>query len=87
MALTDWSKSHILFALRRLRERLWARPLVMCVLSIGAVFCATLADRFAPAEFLPRIQADSLESLLTIQASSMMVIATFAASSRQMRLP
>ena len=81
MALTDWSKSHILFALRRLRERLWARPLVMCVLSIGAVFCATLADRFAPAEFLPRIQADSLESLLTIQASSMMVIATFAVAS------
>ncbi len=81
MALTDWSKNHLAFVLRRLRERLWARPLVMCVLSIGAVFCAALADRFAPATFLPRIRADSLESLLTIQASSMMVIATFAVAS------
>ena len=79
--LTDWSKSHVLFALRRLRERLWARPLVMCLLSIAAVFNAAWADRFAPAVFLPRSTPDSLNGLFTIRASSMIVIATFAVAS------
>ncbi len=81
MPLTDWSRSQVLFLLRRLRERLWARPLAMCILSIGAVFCATLTDRLPPSVKLPRIASHALESLLTIQASSMLVIATFAVAS------
>ena len=81
MHLTDWSKSQVLFLLRRLRQRLWARPLAMCLLSIGAVFCAALADRLPPSVKLPRIASHALESLLTIQASSMLVIATFAVAS------
>ncbi len=81
MQLTDWSKSQVLFMMRRLRERLWARPLAMCLLSIGAVFCAALADRLPPSVKLPLIAAHALESLLTIQASSMLVIATFAVAS------
>lgn len=81
MQLTDWSQSNVLFALRRLRERLWTRPLAMCLLSIAAVACASLADQLSPDVFLPRIATGSLESLLTIQASSMMVIATFAVAS------
>jgi uncharacterized membrane protein len=81
MQLTDWSRSNVLFALRRLRERLWARPLAMCLLSIVAVFCASLADQLSPTVFIPPIAPGSLQSLLTIQASSMMVIATFAVAS------
>ena len=81
MHLTDWSHSHVLFVLRRVRERLWARPLAVCLLSVGAVFCAALADRLPPTVLMPRIGQGALESLLTIQASSMLVIATFAVAS------
>lgn len=81
MSLTDWSQSNVLFVLRRLRERLWARPLAMCMVSIAAVFSASLADRLPQDIKLPRIATGSLEDLLTIQASSMLVIATFAVAS------
>lgn len=81
MHLTDWSQSHVLFVLRRLRERLWAPPLAGCLVSIAAVFSASLADRLPANVRLPRIAHGSLETLLTIQASSMLVIATFAVAS------
>lgn len=69
------------FLLQRLRERLWARPLAVCLLSIGMAFGAHLADGLDIDGLLPLIAGDALESLLTIQASSMMVIATFAVAS------
>ncbi|MEO7937991.1 MAG: DUF2254 domain-containing protein [Burkholderiaceae bacterium] len=81
MQLTSWSKSHLLFMLRRVRERLWARPLAVCVVSVAAVFLAGLADSLPASLKVPRIGQDALESLLTIQASSMLVIATFAVAS------
>ena len=65
----------------RLRERLWAKPLAMGLLSAWAAISATFADDTDLAQYLPRIAVDSLESLLTIQASTMMVIATFAVAS------
>ncbi len=81
MLLSDWSRSHVLIWLRQLRERLWARPLAVCVVSVGAAFWAGLADRLPPTVPVPKIGQDGLESLLTIQASSMLVIATFAVAS------
>ncbi len=69
----------LLFLARRLRERLWVRPLAMCLLSIAAVFLAKSADgvlRGAPA-----ITPESVEALLSIMAASMLVIATFAVAS------
>lgn len=81
MHLTDWSKSNVLFLLRRVRERLWARPLAVCLVSIAAVFFASLADRLPPSVPMPRIGQDGLESLLTIQASSMLAVATFTVAS------
>ncbi|MFD2110387.1 DUF2254 domain-containing protein [Thiorhodococcus fuscus] len=65
----------------RLRERLWVKPLVICLLSIANVFVAKLADDTDLAQFVPAISADSIESLLSIMASSMLVIATFAVGS------
>jgi len=68
------------FLLNRLRERLWVRPLAMCVLSIGALFVAGLFDE-VEIPWLPEVTRDSVESLLSIMAASMLVIATFAVGS------
>lgn len=69
------------FAFSRIKERLWVKPLVLCVLSIGGTFIAKLADDLGLASVVPQIKVDSVESLLSIMASSMLVIATFAVGS------
>ncbi len=69
------------FLAKRIRERLWVKPLALCLLSIGGVFLAKLADGAGFAEILPDISIDSVEALLSVMASSMLVIATFAVGS------
>ncbi|MCW4148184.1 DUF2254 domain-containing protein [Halomonas sp. 18H] len=69
------------FAFSRISERLWVKPLLLCVLSIGGTFIAMLADTMGLSSVLPDITLASVESLLTIMASSMLVIATFAVGS------
>lgn len=70
--------SRLKFFLNRVRERLWVKPLVLCFISIAAVFLARAADQTSLAEHLPWVSADTIEALLKISASSMLVIATFA---------
>lgn len=74
-------KDRIRFFLSRLGERLWVKPLFSCVLSIAAAFLARAADDTFPQSGLPDISADSLETLLSIISSSMLVIAVFAVGS------
>ncbi|MFN2289151.1 MAG: DUF2254 domain-containing protein [Chromatocurvus sp.] len=69
------------FVFSRIEERLWIKPLVLCVLSIGGTFLARLADDTGLSSVLPKISLDSVETLLSIMASSMLVIATFAVGS------
>ncbi|QNI02803.1 DUF2254 domain-containing protein [Halomonas sp. SH5A2] len=69
------------FAFSRINEHLWVKPLLLCVLSIGGTFIAMLADNIGLSRVVPDITLDSVESLLTIMASSMLVIATFAVGS------
>ena len=69
------------FIISRIKERLWVKPLILCVLSIGGSFIAKLADDIGLAAVLPEVDSDSVESLLSIMASSMLVIATFAVGS------
>lgn len=69
------------FFISRLKERLWVRPLVLCVLSIGGTFIARLADDTGLSSVLPEVNLESVESLLSIMASSMLIIATFAVGS------
>ncbi len=71
----------IRFWLNRMGERLWVKPLLVCLLSIIAVFLARLADNLGLASLAPDISADSIETLLSIISSSMLVIATFAVGS------
>lgn len=73
--------SRIEFLLNRLRERLWVKPLFVCLLSIGGVFLAHMADDTGLGDLVPDISKDSVETLLTIISSSMLVIATFAVAS------
>ena len=69
------------FVIKHLRERLWIKPLIVCVLSIGAVFLANHMDMTAIGRFLPEITKESTETLLKIMASSMLMMATFAVAS------
>ncbi|MGE4073812.1 MAG: DUF2254 domain-containing protein [Lysobacterales bacterium] len=75
------SLDRLRFLFNRLRERLWVRPLLICVLSIGAAFGAKLADGLGLSDLFPEVSVESVQSLLSIMASSMLVIATFALSS------
>ncbi|WP_297186992.1 DUF2254 domain-containing protein [uncultured Porticoccus sp.] len=69
------------FVFSRIKERLWVKPLILCVFSIGGTFMAMLADDIGLASVLPKVNLESVESLLSIMASSMLVIATFAVGS------
>ncbi|MDK8464189.1 DUF2254 domain-containing protein [Marinobacter sp. SS13-12] len=69
------------FFISRIKERLWVKPLVLCVLSIGGIYIASLADDIGLSSILPEITLNSVETLLSIMASSMLVIATFAVGS------
>lgn len=77
MAIAD----RLRFVVNRFGERLWVKPLAVCILSIAAVFVAKLADRVDLDQAVPDITGDSLEALLSIMAASMLVIATFAVAS------
>lgn len=82
MARSSWIfAERVRFVVSRLKERLWIKPFLLCVLSVGATFLALLADDVGLAGILPEISRDSVESLLTVMASSMLVIATFAVGS------
>lgn len=74
-------KERLRFILNRIAERLWVRPLVMAFVSIGLVFLARLADSLALSDLVPDVSSGTIESLLTIIASSMLVIATFSVAS------
>lgn len=69
------------FVYNRLNEKLWFRPLIFCVLSIGAAFLASLADGLNLGSWLPSIDKDSLKDLLSTLSDSMLVIAIFAVAS------
>lgn len=73
--------SRIEFLLNRLRERLWVKPLFVCFLSIGGAFLAHMADDTGLGDLVPEISRESIETLLSIISSSMLVIATFAVAS------
>lgn len=75
------SGDRIRFLMNQFRERLWVKPLVTLLLSISAVFIASLADNTKLVQNVLVLEAESLEALLSIMASSMLVIATFAVAS------
>lgn len=79
IALSLWGRIGFLF--NRLQEKLWVKPLILCGVSVLSVFVASVADWVGFPFRVPDISADSLETLLRIMSSSMLVIATFAVGS------
>jgi uncharacterized membrane protein len=75
------AKERFTFLLNRLHERLWVKPLTFCLLSIAGTFVAEAADRTGLPFLPPSVSNDSLTTVLSIMASSMLVIAIFSVSS------
>jgi uncharacterized membrane protein len=74
-------KQNILFALNRLNEKLWFRPLIFCVLSVFGALLAQISDDSNLYEIVPEIKTESLEQLLSTISGSMLVISIFAVGS------
>lgn len=69
------------FLVNRFRERLWVKPAAVCLLSIAAVFIAKLAEGSELMQLVPEIDVDAIATLLSVMASSMLVIATLSVTS------
>jgi uncharacterized membrane protein len=74
-------RDRLRFFLNRIGERLWVKPLAVALLSILGAFAAKTADNTGIGEFVSDISSESIETLLSIISSSMLVIATFAVGS------
>ena len=67
-----WSERH---------NKLWVLPALHCVLAVVLALVAAWIPSWLPASWeLPRIEAKTLDSLLTVIASSMLAVATFSLS-------
>ncbi len=75
------SMDRLRFFLQRLCKQLWVKPLIISLLSVGAAFLAKLTDDLGLDTWLPRIDPEAVETLLSVIATSMMVIATLAVAS------
>ena len=71
----------IKFLVNRLREKLWIRPFLMCILSLFGAVLAKSVESTPLARFAPSIAGESVEMLLMTLSGSMLVIATFAVGS------
>jgi uncharacterized membrane protein len=71
----------LLFTMNRITEKLWFRPLIFCLLSILGALIAKVADSTRLHELVPKINTESLETLLGTISASMLVISIFAVGS------
>jgi len=60
------------------RNRLWVVPMLTAPLAAGLAFAAKWVGSFWLADRLPDIQAETIDDLLTVIASSMLAVATFS---------
>ena len=73
--------ARVRFLINRIQERLWVKPLLFSVISIASVFGARLADHTGLDRIVPQISRESVDTLLSVMASGMLVMATFAVGS------
>ncbi|TDE39531.1 DUF2254 domain-containing protein [Antarcticimicrobium sediminis] len=74
-------KTRLIHNVLQLRKRLWAKPLLYCFMAVVASFFAQAADYGSLGYVLPEIEADTIQTLLSIISSSMLAVATFAVGS------
>jgi uncharacterized membrane protein len=72
---------NIAVAIKRVKEKLWFRPLVFCIISIIGALIAQIADGTRLHELVPEIKTESLSELLNTISASMLVISIFAVGS------
>ena len=68
------------FWLRERRNRLWVTPALASVVAVLRALAAAWVSRVVPEDTLPDIDRDTVQSLLTIVASSMLAVTTFSLS-------
>lgn len=71
-------KDKLRYFLSRIAERLWVRPLLVCLVSIAVAFVAQLVDQLAIFQKAPEIKSESIEMLLKVISASMLVMSVFA---------
>lgn len=69
------------FVIKRLGEKLWIKPLMASIVSVAGVFLAKAADRTELGDVVPQVTVESIQTLLSIMASSVLVIASLAVAS------
>ncbi|TNC80407.1 MAG: DUF2254 domain-containing protein [Oleiphilus sp.] len=69
------------FIINRWAERLWVKPLLVCILSVIVAFLAQLVDELAVFRNVPKVNPESITMLLKVISSSMLVMAVFAVGS------
>jgi len=74
-------KENFYFAFRQIKDKLWFRPVIFCLISILGALLAQIADNTKLHELVPNIKTESITELLNIISSSMLVIATFTVGS------
>ncbi|WP_298447133.1 DUF2254 domain-containing protein [uncultured Marinobacter sp.] len=74
-------KDKLRFILNRIGERLWVKPLFVCLVSIAIAFIAQWADQFQIFQKAPEVNTESIEMLLEVISASMLVMAVFAVGS------
>lgn len=71
-------KEKLRFFLSRVAERLWVKPLIVCLLSVAIAFIAQLIDQFAIIQRVPEVKTESITMLLKVISASMLVMSVFA---------
>jgi uncharacterized membrane protein len=74
-------KENFFFAFRQIKDKLWFRPVIFCLVSILGALIAQVADSTNLHDLVPEIKTESVTGLLNIISSSMLVIATFTVGS------
>lgn len=68
------------FVLRQFSRRLWVRASAIGAIGVLAAVLATVAERFVPFDIPGSINAESVDTILKIIASSMLAVTTFSLS-------
>lgn len=74
-------KENLSYWIARLRERLWFRPLQTCAASLIVIYLVKKFDQWKFASEFPEISVESVQSLLNVMATSMLMVATLAVTS------
>lgn len=69
-----------LLAFKKPSNQLWVTPAYWTIVTVIFVFSLRLGARALPADILPEIHTETLDSLLNVVASSMLAVSTFSLS-------